>query len=210
MRIGLTMAILGVVLAFAAAKVGAERTDLTEALVSQQHAHANFQAQDIKHRVAILSLQNLHAEAAGAGKTNAADMLGMAGSAERYEHEAEVALEWVDAYDPMIEARTESQEHFERGQLAAEIGIVIASIALLLKRRLVWVLAIGFGAASIAQITVTSIHIHHEAGEAEEKIEKAEKAFEELHVANKTTKEDKALVDEIKREYGPAAATPPR
>lgn len=208
MRIGITMAILGVVLAFGAARVGAERTELTEALVSQQHAHANYQAQDIKHRVAILALQNVHAEAAGAGKTNAADMLGMANSAERYEHEAEVAMHWVDAYDAMIQARTESQEQFERGQLAAEIGIVIASIAILLKRRLVWIVAMLFGVASILQITVASIHVHHEAHEAEEKIEHGEKAFEELHSAGKTTAADHKLLEEIRREYGPASATP--
>ena len=65
MRVGITMAILGVILAFAAAKVGGERTELVQALVDQQHANANYQAQDVKHRVAILALQNLHAEGRG-------------------------------------------------------------------------------------------------------------------------------------------------
>jgi hypothetical protein len=44
MKVGVTMAILGVLLAFCAARVGAERTELVEALVDQQDAHAKSQA----------------------------------------------------------------------------------------------------------------------------------------------------------------------
>jgi Domain of unknown function (DUF4337) len=208
MRVGITMALLGVVLAFATAKVGAERTELTQALVGQQHAHANYQAQDIKHRISILTLQNMHAEAAGAGKTNAADMLGMANSADRYFKESAIAKVWVDAFDPMIDARTESQEHFERGQLAAEIGIVIASIALLLKRREPWFLAMALGVLSIVLIALTFVEIHSAAHEAEAKIDAAETAFDEMRAANRTTAADQALIDDVKREYGPAAVTP--
>ncbi len=40
-HVGITMAILGVVLALCAAKVGAERTELVHSLVEQQNAHAN-------------------------------------------------------------------------------------------------------------------------------------------------------------------------
>ena len=45
MRVGITMAILGVLLAFAAARVGYERAELVQYLVEQQHAHAKYQAQ---------------------------------------------------------------------------------------------------------------------------------------------------------------------
>jgi Domain of unknown function (DUF4337) len=203
-RVGITMAVLGVVLAFAAAKVGGERTELVGALVGQQHAHANYQAQDIKHRVAILSLQNLHAEAEVA-RTGAADMLAMARAADRYLHESDVAKIWVDAFDPLIEARTESQEDYEQGQLAAELGIVIASIALLLKRRLPWLVALALGVVALAQMGRTYAHTAHRVHDAEAKIEAAEKAFDETRAAGKTTDTDQALVDEVKRAYG----TPP-
>jgi Domain of unknown function (DUF4337) len=205
MRVGITMAVLGVVLAFAAAKVGGERTELVKALVDQQHAHANYQAQDIKHRVAILSLQNLHAEAE-VGKTGAQDMLGMARSAERYLAEAQVAKTWVDAFEPLIDARTESQEHYERAQLAAELGIVIASIALLLRRREPWWVALALGALSIALVALTYQHTAATTHDAEHKIEEAEKKFDELRAAGKTTDADQALVDEVKRTFGGAAA----
>ena len=201
-RVGITIAILGVILAFAAAKVGGERTELTQALVDQQHANANYQAQDVKHRMAILSLQNLHAEAE-VGKTGAADMYAMAMSAERYEGEAAVAKTWVDAFDPMIETISESQEHYERGQLAAEFGIVIASIALLFKRREPWFLSIALGLLAVVLIFMTWMHGHATVHDAKEKVDAAETKFDEMRAANKTTDKDRALVEQVKKDYRP-------
>jgi len=211
MAVGITMAMLGVLLAFSAAKVGGERTELVQALVDQQHAHALHQAQDVKHRVAVLALQNLHAEAAP-GRTNANDMLAMANSVERYQKEANAAVAWVDAYDPIIETHVESQEHYERGQLAAEVGIVVASIALLLKRREPWFLAMVLGALSIVLIAMTWLHTRSEVHHAEDVIAADEKTFYDLRDADKTTAIDQALVDEVKRTYSapPPAPTTPR
>ncbi len=47
---GMTMAVLGVLLAFASAKVGGERTELVKSMVEQQDAHMRYITQDIKHR----------------------------------------------------------------------------------------------------------------------------------------------------------------
>ena len=201
MRVGITMAILGVILAFSAAKVGGERTELVQALVDQQHANANYQAQDIKHRMAMLSLQNIHTEAKP-GANNATDMLAMANAADRYLGEETVAHQWVDAFDPMIEALAESQEHYERAQLAAEFGIVIASIALLLKRREPWFLAMALGVLAVVLLAMTWNHTRHEVHDAKGKIDTAETAFDELRGKNKTTDADKALVEDVRREYG--------
>src|SRR5258708_35121433 len=78
--IGITMAVLGVLLAFCAAKVGGERTELVQALVQQSNAHAQYHAQDVKHRVAVIGLQQVHATAfrSGAGTLNKSDVLGIA------------------------------------------------------------------------------------------------------------------------------------
>src|SRR6267154_1286091 len=80
--VGITMAILGVLLAFCAAKVGGERTELVQTLVEQSKAHAQYHAQDVKHRVAVIALQQLHATAFGsaAGTLNKSDVLAMAGT----------------------------------------------------------------------------------------------------------------------------------
>src|SRR6185312_3134334 len=60
--IGITMAVLGVILAYCAAEVGDERTELIQTLVEQQNAHAKYQAQQMKHRIAIISLRQVRGE----------------------------------------------------------------------------------------------------------------------------------------------------
>jgi hypothetical protein len=209
-RIGITMAILGVLLAFSAAKVGGERTELVQALVGQQHAHAKYQAQDIKHRSAVLSLRQLRATAAGA-KVDARDMLLIAASVDRYKGEAEAASKWVEAYDPVIDAHTEGQEEYEQAQLAAEFGIVVASIALLIRKRALWLVAVLLGVGAIGLLAKTYVHEHKTIGEEDRKIEEAGKAYRELRLAGKSDDVDRLLVDEVKATFGekPAAPTAP-
>jgi hypothetical protein len=204
-RIGISMALLGVVLAFAAAKVGGQRTELTQALVDQQHAHAKYTQADIKHRVAVLTLQELHAQAQP-GSLNARDVMRIAGNIERYLGESKLADTWVDAYDPLVEAHALGQERFELAQLAAEIGIVVASIALLLKRRDAWLASVGFGAVAIGLVVWTFVAIHGVVHDTEATAEHAEEEWEALHQANNTDATDQQLVDEVKRTYGALAA----
>lgn len=213
--VGVTMAVLGVVLAFASAKVGGERTLLVKALVEQQNAHAKYQAQDIKHRQAVLSLRQTHAAVPVGAKLEESkrnDMVVMARTVDRYFHEAAAAREWVEAFDPKVEAHVESQEHYEWGMLAAEIGIVIASVALLLKLRSVWFMSVGLGLLSVAIIGATYAHNASIVNASERKIEHADKSYHDLRAANKQTAIDQALVDEIYVSYGgkpeAAAAAP--
>jgi hypothetical protein len=207
MRVGITMAILGVLLAFAAARVGYERAELVQYLVDQQHAHAKYQAQDIKHRSAVLSLQQLHATAETT-KVNATDMVTIARSANRYLAEAQAAKEWVDAHDPIVAAHSAAQEEFEHAQLAAELGIVLASIALLLRRREPWLLGILLGAACVVLLVMTFRHTAHKLEGKEARLAETEKVYRALRDAGKTTQEDQALVDEVLKAYGDAASKP--
>ena len=202
-RVGITMAILGVVLAFSAARVGAQRTELVQALVDQQHAHAKYTAQDIKHRVAVLTLQQLHAEA-DPTRTSGKDMMLIVQSIERYDAEAAAADKWVDAYDGAIEAHAKGQEDYELAQLAAEVGLVIASIALLLRRRAPWILSIALGLVALTVLILTYLHTSPAVHASEKLVEETEKTYEELRTKDKTTDIDNALVTDVKREYGGA------
>lgn len=258
--IGITMAVLGVLLAFCAAKVGAERTELIQALVEQQHAHAKYQAQDIKHRVAVNNLRQIHsqipaaeigerldqdlkkvddeaaAQAASAPKgaegaaapagaiTKAARAVGrsvtagqtpnredaalLADTVDRYYHEAQAASAWVESFNPAIHAHVEAQERYELAQLLAEIGIVIASVALLVKRRIAWFAALGLGIASISYIGTTYAHTGHAVHAAEAKIEETGKEYRELRNHGKTTDSDQALVEEVRKWAGKSAPAP--
>jgi hypothetical protein len=273
-HIGITMAVLGVILAYCAAKVGAERTELIQALVEQQHAHAKYQAQDIKHRVAVSNLRQLHAvippaelaerldadlkkidddaaappaappkaegpaakpEAAApkadaasvTATTRAARALGhnlteivtpnkkdaalLAGTVDRYKTEAEAATHWVDAFNPAIRAHSAAQERFELAQLLAEIGIVIASVALLVKRRLPWFGSLVLGAASLVYVATTLAGTGHVVHEAEAKIEEKGKEYRDLRSSHKATEADDVLVAEVRKWAGvsaPPAAAP--
>ncbi len=206
MRVGITMAILGVLLAFASARVGFERAELLQFLVEQQHAHAKYQAQDIKHRTTILTLAQLRAFAEES-KLNPADVLSIANSANRYFAEANSAKDWVDAYDPVIAAHAEAQEEYEHAQLAAELGIVLASIALLLRRREPWLAGIVLGVIAVGLTVMTYRHTAHAVETTGEKLEHAEKAYRTLRESGKTVELDQALVDDMLKRYA-AKPTP--
>src|ERR1700743_965898 len=59
--IGLTMAMLGVLLAFCAAEVGAQRTELTKTLVEQTQVSEESQANQMKYRLVMLELEKTRA-----------------------------------------------------------------------------------------------------------------------------------------------------
>ena len=60
----------------------------------------------------------------------------------RYKHDMAEAREDAEAYDLKIKAHEEGAEGFERAQVVAEIGIVVASVALLLSSRAVWLVSL--------------------------------------------------------------------
>ncbi|MBF0500271.1 MAG: DUF4337 family protein [Candidatus Riflebacteria bacterium] len=247
--VGITMAMLGVLLAFSAAKVGGERTELVKTMVEQQHAHAKYQAQDIKHRTAVISLRQNHATlASGAlelfenqlrkieeesipevqknpgaavGVTTAIrsvrllghnllekltpkseDMILIAKTVNRYYAEAQAASAWVESFNPVINAHLEGQESYELSQLFAEVGIVMASIALLLRVRAVWIISILLGIYSLGNMGKTYHELTKELYHAEEHVEHLGKAYRDLRNAGKTTEIDQALVDDVLAMYG--------
>jgi hypothetical protein len=59
--IGITMAILGVMLAFCAAMVGSARTELIATMVEQSNRFSLYQAESMKFRVIEADLEMLHA-----------------------------------------------------------------------------------------------------------------------------------------------------
>ena len=201
--VGITMAVLGVLLAFCAAKVGGERTELVQTLVEQQNAHAKYQAQDIKHRVAFLDLQTVHA--VGAQNADKKDLVQMAKTVDRYLEESQLAKEWVETFDGIIGAHVVAQEHFETAQLAAEIGIVIASVALLTKKRLAWYASLVLGICALGIVGYTFQHTGHIVSDGMKKAAEAETKYRTARNADKTTAYEKQFVEEILESAGAAA-----
>jgi hypothetical protein len=99
----------------------------------------------------------------------------ISGLARKYKHDMAEAKEDAEAYDGAIEAHHESAEHYEWAQLCAEIGIVIASIALLTASRPIWGVSVVIGLAGAVIIAWTFMTTRTALREAEKKIEEAAK-----------------------------------
>ena len=298
--IGLTMAVLGVLLAFCSAMVGAERTELIKTMVEQQNAQSKYQAQNTKHRMVLTQLLAVHSSVVTPAETAAADaafdvlkktpttdaaaaehaapaaehaapaaehaattaaaaahgatapagehpatasaaapaagmsdaqadaliqglkiathqitqtlsperedVLNLITLARKYDKERDVAKEWSEAFEESIHAHSESAEHFEWGQLAAEVGIVIASIALLMSSRKIWGVSLVLGVACIAVVVHTRVTFGKEIAESAEVVEHKEKAYKELRKAGSMVAEDEDFLKSIEAVLGKAAA----
>jgi hypothetical protein len=237
--IGITMAILGVMLAFCAAMVGSERTELIKTTVEQSNKWGVYQAEATKYRVMEADYEMLHAltpnqaevkkfeeklatvkrtggksddedtaelkDAIHVATTELADVLTpdaddearISGIGKRYKHDMAEAKEDAEAYDLAIEAHHGASEWYERAQLCAEIGIVIASIALLLSSRIIWAIAVVIGAAGGGIIGYTFTHTRAAVAAAEKKIEEAAKRTAEIE--NDDKDDDKAKDEKAKQ-----------
>ena len=215
--IGITMAVLGVMLALCAALVGSQRTELIKTMVEQSNKWGIYQSESMKFRVIEADAEILHAitpskaevkkfeqalkevrahsgraddedtaelkDAIDVSTRELADILSPDKEDEEhfaalrlsYKRDMAEAKEDAEAYEGAIEAHQEAAEWYERAQLCAEIGIVIASIALLLGDRRVWGVAVVIGAAGAVIIGMTYLRTGTQLAAAEKKIEAAAK-----------------------------------
>jgi NADH dehydrogenase/NADH:ubiquinone oxidoreductase subunit G len=206
-HIGITMAVLGVMLALCSALVGAQRTELIESMVLQSTKWGVAQAEAIspkKDEIAKVeaTLRGKRASSGRADDEDTAEIKDLIASstedmadlltpdavevkrfgklARTYDKDRREAKEDAEAYEGAIEAHQEAAEHYEWAQLAAEVGIVVASIALLLSSRAVWTvsLALGLGCAGI--LGVTFFETRGAVAAAEQKIKQANENEVEL------------------------------
>jgi hypothetical protein len=220
--IGITMAMLGVLLAFSAAMVGSQRTELIKSMVLQSNKFGVYQSETMKFRVLAADYELLKSispkkdEIAKVEETlrtkrrssgtkddeDTAELKDLIASAtedmadlltpdaseltrfrrmsREYERDMHEAKEDAEAYDLAIEAHQEAAERYEWAQLAAEIGIVVASIALLLGSRKVWSIAIVLGVICTGALGLTYVRTAHALTLAEQKIEAAAKNVVQL------------------------------
>ncbi|HEX4336445.1 MAG TPA: DUF4337 family protein [Polyangiaceae bacterium] len=93
--------------------------------------------------------------------------------ARAYDRDHREAKEDAEAYDGAIEAHQEAAEHYEWGQLAAEVGIVVASIALLLGSRGLWFISLALGMTCAGTLGVTFAQTGKAVAAAEQRIKAA-------------------------------------
>src|SRR6476469_9603433 len=58
---GVTMALIGVLIAFCSAIVGSERNELTKTMIKQTQAHADFTAASTKYRLIMIEIEKQRA-----------------------------------------------------------------------------------------------------------------------------------------------------
>jgi hypothetical protein len=124
--------------------------------------------------------------------------------AKKYDRDMREAKHDAEVYEPAIEAHQDAAEWYERAQLLAEIGIVIASIALLLSSRAVWMIAVISGIGGAGIIGWTFMKTRGQLKDAEAKIEEAKKESETIEEDDDDADEEKKLEESSVKGEGSA------
>jgi hypothetical protein len=122
------------------------------------------------------------------------DMVAFTKVIRSLDEEKDAASEWTESYEGAIKAHSTAAEHYEWAQLASEIGIVIASIALLFMSRAAWTASVILGCATVVIAGFTFVSVSSQLHGAEEKITTASAHFESLGGDKKDKVADEELL----------------
>jgi hypothetical protein len=101
------------------------------------------------------------------------------------EREEKAAEKWAESYEGAVKVHAHAADRYELALVCTEIGIVIASVGLLLARKVwfarsLWGVAVVLGAISMSIAGWTTYDDHGKLHEAEMNIKDAKKAYEDL------------------------------
>jgi hypothetical protein len=243
--IGITVAVLGVLMAMCSAQVGAARTALIATMVEESAAKAKYTAVAHTYRNLQGQLQQLHAampdldyqkkkneelkklyaevknpdtkqsiQAAGLNTDKIlntvtpteSDMRRFLGLLPRTRAEVEAAKRWSESYRDAVQVHDNTAARFALALVGAEVGIVIASVGLVLvKKRMfaqgAWGIAIALGFLSIGVVAFTTISNRHALNVAQEKIQASEHDFTNMNKDAEDIDVDKSLERDILDEF---------
>ena len=196
---GVTMALIGVLIALSGAMVGSERNELTRAMIEQTQAHADYTSASAKFRTIMIELEKQRARLASATKapegwSPVERFIELAGD---YKEERRLAKAWANSFRPTVEAHFDAAEGYERGQLIAEIGIVMASLAVLLASRAAWVLSVVLAVSCLFQLGRVYFPTKRIVRESLVQVMLAEEAFEHLRKAHVGANEDEKTIERL-------------
>lgn len=199
--IGLTIALIGVLLAFCAAMVASERNELTRAMIEQTQAHSDYTSASTKFRLVMLEVEKLRVGL----KDEAVPADGPSGPIVRrfvrlysdYSKERAFTKEWSHAFQPVIDSHFVASEDYEKAQLLAEIGIVVASLAVLLHNKKAWYVSLIMAGLCVGQLGRTWQHQHSTLHSLEGKVEETGEAYKELRKAHVNANEDEKAIEQL-------------
>jgi hypothetical protein len=196
---GVTMALIGVLIAFCAARVGSERNELTRTMIDQTQAHSDYTGASTKYRLVMIELQKQRARVLAAR-----DAPGGESPVERfielwvdYKKERQISKDWADSFAPLVEAHFNAAEGYEKAQLLAEVAIVLASLGVLLGSRGAWLLSVTMALVCVAQLGRTYFPNHRAVERAEAQVHKTEEAFKDLRKGHVGANSDEMLIQRL-------------
>jgi hypothetical protein len=198
-HIGVTIALIGVLIAFCAAMVSSEQNELTRTMTEQTQANSDFSGASTKFRMVMNELEKLRNQSS-LGSTGA----GLLPELKRflrlsldYSRERDLAKTWVDTYQPAIEAHFDAAEGYDNAQLVAEIALVVASLAILLSNRSAWVFSIVLAVICIGVLTSTFLKTRRSVSRTVGNIRQTENAYQQLRKAHLAANEDERTLEEL-------------
>lgn len=193
-EMGVTMAILAVLIAFCAAMVGSQRQELMTTLLDQSWAHSSWVAAVVKDEMAVADMQKMRGQPNTAGNPAVSRLIRMDAD---YNTEANLAKMWDDASDPLVDAHFDAAEGYEHAQLVAEVALIVASIAVLLNNRPAWFASLAVGAIALGLIGFTFVSAKGAIAKAHHKVEEAEEDYIDHSESDLDTKGREALLNEL-------------
>jgi hypothetical protein len=174
--IGLTMGLIGVLIALCAALVGGQRNEMSRAMIEQTQATADATSASTKFRIVLISIEQLRAQPTLSDATRERFVR----LYDDYLKERKFTSAWAASYRELIDAHFEAAEGYEHAQVVAEVGIVFASLAVLLANRLAWLVSIALAVGSLGLAGNTYFETRAHVGPALAEIEHHESAYEAL------------------------------
>ena len=160
-----------------------------------------FTAPDLAKLARMIRLEN--AKNLNAEIPTHEDLMQFVEKIKHLDQEREAAEAWNEAYEPAIRCHSHGAEHYERAQLCSEVGIVMASIALLFLNRKVWGFAVLLGIIAVAIVGTTFSNIRGELHHAEETIEHAHKHYDSFNSEGAAKKADEELLHAVEHDEVP-------
>jgi Domain of unknown function (DUF4337) len=158
--VGVTMGVLGIVIALCSAFVADQNKGMIRATVQQSETISKEVSGSIKPRAVNLAI--LNAAHRPVGEVPLQSRVGLIQLSADDKHEREYAKHWAEAYEPLIESNNETSERHEPAEVIAEVALVIGSLALLVSSHVAWALSVIVGLVAIGVTSQTLVTAHAE------------------------------------------------
>lgn len=189
-HIGITIALIGALIAFCAAMVTSEQNKLTRTMTEQTQANSDFSGASTKFRIVMNELEKLHIQSSPESTGAGPELRRFFRLSLDYRRERDFAKTWVDTYQPAIASHFDAADGYEKAQLVAEIALVVASLAILLSNRPAWVLSILIAVLCLGVLASTFLKTRRSVSHANGNIRQAENAYQQLRKAHLAANQD--------------------